>query len=355
MASPPAFRGARGCVTIPPMIQPLGPSERERARALVQAEGLAFDLDLDDLVGAYQGGELVAVGARRAGVLKMLAVAPAHQGGSLLGEIVTELVRLGSAAGHDAFFVFTRPAHAPSFEALGFTLLATQGRAALLEWGDGLGRWLAASRPLVRDGANGAVVVNCNPFTLGHRHLVEEAARRADTLYVFVVREDRSAFPFDVRLRLVREGTSDLANVRVLDTSRYAVSALTFPAYFLRQADDVAAIQMELDLRLFARRIAPFFQVRRRFFGTEPFCATTRAYNAAMLRLLPPLGVEPVQLERLRGSGEAISASRVRAALRKGELEGLEALVPPATLRFLRSPEAGAIRARLAAGEERHA
>jgi len=337
------------------MIQPLGPSERERARALVESEGLAFDLDLDDLVGAWEGGDLVAVGARRGGILKTIALSSAHRGGPLLGELVTELVRLGSAAGHDAFFVFTRPEHAPSFEALGFSLLAAQRRAALLEWGDGLRRWLAASLPLVRPGANGAAVVNCNPFTLGHRHLVEQAARRVDTLYVFVVREDRSAFPFDVRLRLVREGTADLDNVRVLDTSRYAVSALTFPAYFLKQADDVAGIQMELDLRLFARHVAPFFHVRRRFFGTEPFCEITRAYNAAMLRLLPPLGVEAVQVERLRGRGEAISASRVRAALRSGELAGLEALVPPATLRFLRSPEAGPILLRLAGAEGRHA
>ena len=92
---------------------------------------------------------------------------------------------------------------------MNFSLLASGGRAALLEYGRGLQRYLEANRALVREGANGAVVMNGNPFTLGHRHLVEEAARRVDTLYVFVVREDRSAFSFDVRLRLVREGTSD--------------------------------------------------------------------------------------------------------------------------------------------------
>lgn len=337
------------------MVQLLGPADHGRARALVVKEGLEFDLAFDDLVGVHDRGELVAVGARRGEVLKMVAVAHAHQGGALLGEIVTELVRLGAAAGLDAFFVFTRPQSVRSFEALNFALLASHGRAALLEYGNGLGRWLSANRPLVRDGVNGAVVVNCNPFTRGHRHLVEEAARRVETLYVFVVREDRSVFPFDVRLRLVREGTNDLANVHVLDTSRYAVSALTFPAYFLKEDDPVAAIQMELDLRLFAQHVAPFFQVRRRFFGSEPACVTTRAYNDAMRRVLPPLGVSAVEIERVSANGEAISASRVRDALRKGDLTGIEALVPPSTSSFLRSPAARAIRERLLSGEGRHA
>jgi [citrate (pro-3S)-lyase] ligase len=169
------------------------------------------------------------------------------------------------------------------------------------------------------------------------------------------VREDCSAFPFDVRMRLVREGTADLANVRVLDTSRYAVSAITFPAYFLDAADDVATVQADLDVLLFARRIAPFFHIRQRFFGTEPFCGTTRAYNEAMQRILPMLGVAAVEVPRLEGASGAISASSVRAALRRGDRAALEALVPETTLAFLLSDEARAVRERLSASEGRHA
>ena len=198
--------------------------------------------------------------------LKMFAVDPDHQGGPILGELVTTLIGRGFAAGFDSLFVFTKPEYVISFEALNFSLLASQGQAALLEFGKGLERWLATHRSLVRPGNNGAVVMNCNPFTLGHRHLVEEAARRVDTLYVFVVREDRSAFPFDVRLRLVREGTGDLSNVRVLDTSRYAVSAVTFPTYFLKRSGDAASIRLDLDLLLFAQRLA-VYHLRARGYG----------------------------------------------------------------------------------------
>jgi [citrate (pro-3S)-lyase] ligase len=332
----------------------LSSADRARARVFLEAQGLAFEPGFDDLVGVFEGGALVAVGARERDVLKMLAVDPAEQGGGLLGALVTELARRGLAAGHDDLFVFTKPQYATSFEALGFALLASEARAALLEYGHGLERWLTANRGAVRAGANGAVVVNCNPFTLGHRYLIEEAARRVDALYVFVVREDRSAFPFEVRRRLVREGASDLANVRVLDTSRYAVSAVTFPAYFLKRSDDVGAIQLELDLILFARRIAPFFHVKRRFFGSEPYCATTRAYNAAMHRILPSFGIETIELERKGAHGEAISASGVRAALRAGDLDRLEELVPAHVAAFLRSDDSRDVREQLRRDVGRH-
>jgi len=333
----------------------LSSADAARARAFIEARGLRFEPGFDDLVAVFQDGALVGVGARERDVLKMVAIDPAEQGGALLGALVTELARRGFAAGHDALFVFTKPELAGSFEALGFALLASAGRAALLEYGGGLARWLETNRAVVRQGANGAVVVNCNPFTLGHRHLVEVAALAVETLYVFVVREDRSAFPFDVRLRRVRGGRRIRASVRGLDTSRYAVSAVTFPSYFLRRPDEAAAVQLELDLLLFGRRIAPFFHVTRRFFGTEPACATTRAYNDGMRRLLPALGVEAIEIPRKEAHGVAISASRVRAALRDGDLAGVADLVPETTAAFLRSDEARAVRERLRTADARHA
>jgi [citrate (pro-3S)-lyase] ligase len=153
----------------------------------------------------------------------------------------------------------------------------------------------------------------------------------------------------------VREGTRDLAGVTVLDTGPYAVSAVTFPAYFLKAADPVVELQLELDLAVFGQRLAPALGVTRRFVGTEPGCATTAAYNAAMRRVLPPLGVEPVELPRREAGGRPISASTVRAALARGDEAALPALVPPTTLEYLLSDEGRAVRARLGGGNGRHA
>ena len=242
----------------------------------------------------------------------MLAVEPSHQGGALLGEVVTELVSRGLSAGYDSLFIYTKPEYISTFEALNFSLLANQGRVALLEYGRGFQKWLATHNADVRSGINGAVVVNCNPFTLGHRYLIESAAKQVDNLYVFVVREDRSVFPFDVRFQLVKDGVRDLTNVVVLDSSRYIVSGATFPTYFLKKDDPVARIQMELDVTLFASRIAPFFRLVRRFVGTEPTCKLTEGYNDAMRRILPVYDIELVVIERKQSAGGVISASRVR-------------------------------------------
>lgn len=322
-------------------------SDIAEARILIENNGLSFEAGFDELFGIHEDGELIAVGARAGDILKMLAVEPSHQGGSLLGEIVTELVQRGFAAGFESLFIYTKPEYATTFEALNFTLLASQGKVTLLEYGKGLKKWLASKSTLLRPGLNGAIVVNCNPFTLGHRYLVESAARQVENLYLFVVREDRSVFPFDIRFRLVHEGVRHIGNVIVLDTSRYIVSGATFPTYFLKKDDPVAHIQMELDITLFSSRIAPFFGITRRFVGTEPYCKLTSSYNEAMKSLLPLYGIELVEIERKQASSGVISASRVRELIQNNDLSQLNDYLPVSTLAFLASKEADPIRNQL--------
>lgn len=245
----------------------LAPADVAAARSLIEGCGLAFQPGFDDLVGVHEQGSLVAVGARAGRVLKMLAIAPAHRGGPLLGEIVSALVARGIEAGLDALFVFTKPAYAASFAALNFTLLAEQEQAVLLEFGNGLKHWLAANSYWRRPGANGALLVNGEPFSRGHRQLIETAARQVDHLYVLLSAEERSDLPFPVRWRLAVDGVRDIANVVVLDLAHYRIGAATFPTYFLKPDDPVAKIRAELDATLFATRIAPFFGIARYFTG----------------------------------------------------------------------------------------
>ena len=321
--------------------------ELQEARDLIESQELRFEPEFDDLVGVFENGKLVACGARAGYVLKMLAIAPSHQGTDALGQLVTKLVQSAMSAGYDTVFVFTLPQNVASFEGLNFRLLVTDGQAALLEHGPGLQAYLKSHSSQIIEGRNGAVVVNGNPFTLGHLHLVEYAAQRVDRLYVFVVREDRSVFPFAVRFRLAQEVTAHLRNVTVLDTSRYAVSAGTFPSYFLKRLDEVSATQMRIDVLLFARCIAPPFHIACRFVGQEPLCPLTSAYNKMMAEILAANGINWVELPRIQAGGLPISASRVRKAFAQGDIETLRLLVPAATLEFLQSPAARAIAERL--------
>jgi len=317
------------------------------AKALIERNDLSFEPGCDEMFGIHDDGQLVAVGCRTGNILKMLAVEPSHQGGPLLGEIVTELVMRGLSAGFASLFIYTKPEYATTFEALNFTLLANQGKVVLMEYGKGLRNWLSSKSTLLKEGVSGAVVMNCNPFSSGHRYLVENAAQQVDNLYIFVVREDRSVFPFEVRYRLVQEGAQDLANVTVLDTSHYIVSSATFPTYFLKKNDQAARIQMELDIILFATGIAPFFGITRRFVGTEPCCQLTDSYNDTMKLILPVYGIKLVEIERRQASGGVISASRVRAMLAGNDVAALKEYVPATTLAYLMSDEAEPVRQKL--------
>jgi [citrate (pro-3S)-lyase] ligase len=167
-----------------------------------------------------------------------------------------------------------------------------------------------------------------------------------------VVREDRSVFPFSARARLAREATAHLPNVLVLDSSRYAVSAGTFPSYFLRRCDDLAREQMQIDVRLFGQHLAPAFSVDTRFVGHEPYSPMTAAYNLVLAEILPEYGIHLQEVPRRRlddagAGGEFISATRVRSAFAEGAFDRLSRLVPRPTLDYLRSPEGEAIRRRL--------
>lgn len=186
-------------------------------------------------------------------------------------------------------------------------------------------------------GINGSIVMNCNPFTLGHRYLIEYAASQVDNLYIFVVEENRSYFTFDDRLDLVRKGTSDLKNVTVLPSGNFIISATTFPGYFYKDNLKEAKIDCSNDLTVFAQYIAPALNIKIRFAGEEPLDPVTNQYNEGMKELLPQYGMEFRAIPRKEddeGIG-VISASRVRKYYEEGNLEDIKKIVPQTTYDYL--------------------
>ncbi|MCI6898751.1 MAG: triphosphoribosyl-dephospho-CoA synthase [Prevotella sp.] len=177
----------------------------------------------------------------------------------------------------------------------------------------------------------GCIVMNCNPFTLGHRYLIEQAAKQVERLYVMVVKEDCSIFAYTERKAMVEQGVADIENVSVIDGSDYAISRATFPTYFLKRLDDAADTQMLLDLDLFRRHIAPALGATVRFVGTEPTDQLTRRYNQLMHEALKDVR----EINRLEKDGNAVSASRVRKAMEEGDMNTIRQLVPPTTLPYI--------------------
>ncbi len=181
----------------------------------------------------------------------------------------------------------------------------------------------------------GSIVMNCNPFTLGHRYLIEYASKQVEHLYIFAVEEDRSFFPFKDRIKLIEEGTRDLGNVTVLPSGNFIISSLTFTDYFGKKELQDKTIDPSLDVSLFGKHIAPALGITVRFAGEEPLDKVTLQYNDSMKKILPEYGIEFIVIPRKESDGQVISASRVRKLLEEQRFKEIKKIVPKTTYKYL--------------------
>lgn len=336
-------------------LNPSIPRQRRRIEQFLGDNGLRLD-DVDYYAALVDEttDEIVAGGGLKGGVIKCVAVADGHKGEAVANQIVSHLIAHANADGHQCVKLFTKPQNRQMFESMSFRLLAEAPKAILMETGiGGIKRYseelerekgkvkseksncelhhLNPSTPQPIMPPSGIIIMNCNPFTLGHRYLIEQAAQQVDTLYILVVREDCSMFGYDERKAMIVRGVAHINNVVVCDGSEYSISATTFPTYFLKSLSDASDTQMTLDIDLYRRHIAPALGATVRFVGTEPDDPLTRRYNELMKSMLPDVR----EVARLQQGGVAVSASRVRKAIVENHLALAARLVPPTTVPYI--------------------
>ena len=296
---------------------------------------LNADENTDCTILVFDEEQLIATGSSYKNVLKCIAVDPSRQGQGLLATVLTHLRQETFRNGHHHLFLYTKPENEHLFAPLFFYPVARTEQVLLMEdRPDGIRNFLN-NIPILSGGTVGAVVMNCDPFTLGHRHLVKTAAAECDHVYLFVLSEDGGKFSPQERLNMVKAGTADLPNVTVLPTGPYLISAATFPTYFLKNRDLATSVQCQLDVEIFARHFAPFLGITRRYVGTEPLSPMTNAYNNTLSASLPGYNIELRQIPRLCLEDIPISASAVRAYIASGSWERIRPLVPATTFDYL--------------------
>lgn len=310
---------------------------------LLQEEVISRDRNLDYTCGMYDDDmNIIATGSCFGNTLRCLAVSSKHQGEGLLNEIITHLMEVQCARGNTHLFLYTKCNTSRFFGDLGFYEIAgVDDQVVFMEnrrtgFSDYL-KTIAVDKIEVPKAA--AIVVNANPFTLGHLYLVEKAAAENDILHLFIVSEDASLVPFNIRKRLIKEGTAHLHNIRFHDSGPYIISSATFPSYFQKDEESVIKGHALLDLTIF-KKIAESLGVNRRYVGEEPTSQVTNIYNQIMQEELPKAGVECIVVPRKESSCGAISASTVRKAIQNGDIEKLKELVPKTTLDYFLSEEA---------------
>lgn len=339
--------------------------------ALLNVEGIRLDANLDYTCGMYDDEmNIIATGSCFGNTLRCLAVSSEHQGEGLMNQIISHLIEVQFERGNTHLFLYTKCSSAKFFGDLGFYEIAridgqivfmenrrtgfknylkkleessalqlqtltkdTSANTATLQSDNALPDTSTADRKIA------ALIMNANPFTLGHQYLVEKATRENDLLHLFIVSEDASLVPFKVRKQLVMEGTAHLDNICYHDSGPYIISNATFPSYFQKDENAVIESHAMLDLTIFTE-IAQTLGINRRYVGEEPTSLVTGIYNNIMSEKLPENGIECIIVPRKTDGKKAISASTVRQAIKDNDVDTLKKLVPESTLRYFESKEA---------------
>lgn len=331
------------------------PQRMKEVRRLLADRQLELDTEVEVFVLCRTKGRLIACGGLDRNVIKCVAVAPEYSGESLSLRLGSELIALAATRGQFHLFLYSAPHNREVFQGWGFyPLVEVPGLVLLMENSPiAIQTYCDALRSKKQPGNRiGCAVLNANPFTLGHRFLLERAAGQCDWTHVFVVKEDASTFSYADRFALVAQGVRDIRRLTLHEGSDYIISRATFPGYFLKDKVVVEHSWAGIDLLLFRKYIGPALGITHRYVGAETLDIVTNNYNTDMSYWLQDApssapAITVVEVPRVSSNGGPISASSVRKLLAKRDFEAIQKLVPPGTLEFLQTKYAAAT---LAAG-----
>ncbi|MCM1221425.1 MAG: [citrate (pro-3S)-lyase] ligase [Lachnospiraceae bacterium] len=327
--------------------KPLRGRELQNLKDFLQKMDLSYDEGIEYSVCVLDDSyHIIGTGSVDRNVIKCVAVDPGHQGMGISAELLSNLVQYEFEKGRTHLFIYTKPKNQVMFGDMGFyTIFQTEDVLFMENRAKGFANFIETIRKetpveALRGGSRiGAVVANCNPFTKGHRYLVERALEQCAYLHLFILSDEGSLFSAKERYEMAQRGIEGLQRVVLHRTQDYMISAATFPTYFFKERLQGQRANCRLDLQLFGDRIAPELGITMRFVGSEPFCEVTRSYNETMHEILPSYGIEVVETRRATREGTAISASEVRKYLSEGEIRKIKELVPESVFDFLMNRE----------------
>ncbi len=336
-------------------VQLITEKQKTDYKLLAEANSLEYEENKFQL-GIYDGSRLIAGISLDDNCIKLLIVDDDYRGYGLSSILITDVIKYAFENGITHIFAYTKPSNAEMFHSLNFyTIFETEEVLFLENNRNGIKSYcdLLEKKKVVKDKVCG-LVMNFNPITLGHEYLIQKASEENDIVHVIIVKEDKSVFPYEVRLRLLNEVTKKYPNVVVHEGSSYVISSATFPTYFLKSKGNIPSIYAKLDVNLFGKYIAPALGINRRYIGEEPYSETTKMYNEVIQELLPKYGIEVTEIPRKKFGEDFISASKVRNMIKEGEFDKLKNFLPESSYNFLMSEEGSEIISKIKVSKNRH-
>ncbi len=302
---------------------------------------LKYEKDVDYTLIIRDNKRIIATASKAGNVLKCFAVRDEFRGEGITATLLNALMDKLFEEGLYHSFIFTKPENIEIFTSLNYKVLYGVEKVVLLENGiydiNSYLDKLIKKYDIDINKPKSSIVMNCNPFTEGHKYLIEEASKYSEQVLVFIVEENKSLFPFSVRYDLVKRGTEHLNNVKIIPGGEYIISSATFPSYFLKKEDDKLNIYTNLDAGIFGKYFCSKLNIDKRFVGEEPYCKVTDSYNNALSYQLNKFDVSLFKIPRKIYEKEPISASMVRNLIKQDKLDKVKSMVPEITWNFLNS------------------
>lgn len=315
------------------------PIEVEEIKNFLKRFNVEYDFP-DKTFVIRDNGEIIATGSASGNILKYFFAKCTYSGQGAIGIIFNTLLEYIIEMGYNSYFVFTTPNNKRIFESLGLKEVSSTNRVMLLEGGfNNYEKWITNIKSVIGDknGKRGAIVVNCNPMTLGHKYLIQKALGEVKELLIFVVEEDLSVFPFEARLNIVSREFKDDKRIKVLKGGQYIISRGTFPTYFIKRKDEMLEVYTELDAKIFGEKISKDLSIDIRFLGSEPKDVVTSQYNQSLKKILENNNIMVRIINRIESNDKPISASYVRQLLKENKINEAYTLLPRSTIEFLKS------------------
>ena len=180
----------------------------------------------------------------------------------------------------------------------------------------------------------GTVGMHGNPFTLGHRYLIETASKQVDKLFVLLIEDELGIFSYAERFAMAVEGTRDLPNVRIVSGGPFQATRNVFREYFVKVQPTDMRESATADALIYTEIIGPRLGISCRFFGDERHNPKMQFFNDLMLDLLPKYGIDAIEIPRAKTHGQSISASAARKAAAEGDRETLLQHIPETTVKY---------------------
>lgn len=307
--------------------------EREQVVNFLKNFSLKLDSDVTKTLYIEDDSKIIGTISCADYIIKSLAVDPSYQSENLAGKLVNEMIQYFARNNIYIYQVFTKPMYKHIFLSLGFKEIVSTDKVIMLEGGTNtiddeltkIKKQLDIRFAVLEESSDiAALVINGNPLTIGHVHLIEHAAYNHNMVVVFIVEENKSEFSFEERLSMAYLATRRLSNVCVIPSTKYIVSSLTFPTYFLKDENEVNEEYAKIDALVFKYYFMKRLFIKKRYVGEE-FNLKMINYNETLKSILDDsLEVIP----RYKEEEQIVSASVVRKLLKENKIDEALKYIP---------------------------